>query len=468
MPVDSTHSEYLVSTRQWQRCRDAIAGSDAIKDGGVRYLPYLSEQTSEEYNAYKSRALWYGASARTLQGLMGAVMRKDPVFTVPEALEPLLADVSLNGSPATTFAKKILGEVLQVGRVGVLVDLPTETDSTPRPYWSIYTAESIINWRTRMIDGVETLVLVVLKERKVSPKPTDFYVEDETQICRVLKIDDEGYYAVELHSLQGNEAPEIIHPTLRGKRLTYIPFCFFGPTTITPAIEKPPLLDLVDVNLSHYRSSADLEHGRHFCGLPTPWVAGFPADKELRIGSSIAWVASDAGAQAGMLEFTGQGLGALEKALETKEQLMAVLGARLLEESKKAVEASDTLEMRYSGEQSVLRSVAMTIGNGLSRVLEWSALWMDVRPEEAKTAVANMNTDFIDAQMSFDQLESLVRSWQAGAMTYQTMYSLMERGEITRPGVTWEDEKEALEVEMPNHVPKGDFVLDGMREGRSS
>jgi hypothetical protein len=67
MPITTTNSEYDKRVRQWQRCQDAIDGSDAIKARGEVYLPQLSGQTADEYRAYQQRALWYGASARTVE-----------------------------------------------------------------------------------------------------------------------------------------------------------------------------------------------------------------------------------------------------------------------------------------------------------------------------------------------------------------------------------------------------------------
>lgn len=455
MPVSSHHAEYDRVARQWQRCRDAIGGSDAIKDAASQYLPALSGQTAEEYDGYKARALWYGASARTVQGLTGSVMRKDPTFEVPEALKPFLSDITSTGVPIQAFTKSLVQDVLAVGRCGVLVDLP-KTGAASRPYWVSYCAEQIINWGTRVVNGVNILSLVVLQECLQTPHPTDRFTFQPTKGYRVLTLNEDGHYVVELYSTENGVPDEVITPTFKGRPFDYIPFCFFGPTSITPDIEKPPILDLVDVNLSHYRSSADLEHGRHFCGLPTPWVAGFPEKTHLEIGSAVAWVASDPNAKAGMLEFTGQGLQALEKALESKERLMAVLGARLLEEQKKAVEAADTLQTRYAGEQSVLRSVAGTIGSGLSQLLKWTGLWMGLSPTIAQDATAKLNTDFMDTQMSFTELESLVRTWQAGAISYETLYYNMERGEVSRPGIDWETEREQIDTEAPGLLPDPD------------
>ena len=64
MPVDSTHPEYDVNLTAWLRARAVMAGEDAVKVAGVRYLPRLDSQTEEEYAAYKARASFFNATAR--------------------------------------------------------------------------------------------------------------------------------------------------------------------------------------------------------------------------------------------------------------------------------------------------------------------------------------------------------------------------------------------------------------------
>jgi hypothetical protein len=454
VPIQTTNAEYDSHVRRASRCRDAVAGSDAIKEQGTKYLPKLSEQSPEEYDAYKTRALFYAAAARTLHGLVGAIMRKDPSIEVPTALDDHLKDVTLTGISFDAFAKMVLTEVLTTGRYGVLVDMPAQEHDIQRPYLAAYNMESIINWSTRVVNGVRTLDLVVLCEQVRHPKSDDPFTFDVLTQYRLLRLNAEQRYEVELYRQNPNKKDEwvsdgILTPTYRGEPFTFIPFCFFGPYTITPDIEKPPLLDLVDVNLSHFRSSADLEHGRHFCGLPMYFFSGITTKDTIPIGSSKAITASDPNARASIIEMNGQGLGALEKALESKERLMAVLGARLLEEQKKTVEAADTLTMRYAGEQSVLRSVAGSVSTGLSKLLEWVAIWSGVSPDEAKTATVKLNTDFMDTSMSFAELESLVRTWQTGAISYETLYYNMQRGEVTRPGIDSQTEKAQAELEAP-------------------
>ena len=55
MPVDSTHPLYDARLTQWQKCRHAYEGEDAIKKAGVLYLPKLKGQTDEDYKAYKQK-----------------------------------------------------------------------------------------------------------------------------------------------------------------------------------------------------------------------------------------------------------------------------------------------------------------------------------------------------------------------------------------------------------------------------
>ncbi|MFH1010598.1 MAG: DUF4055 domain-containing protein, partial [bacterium] len=233
-------------------------------------------------------------------------------------------------------------------------------------------------------------------------------------------------------------AGEIITPTKRGESFDFIPFVFLSPKALNPCVERPPIADLVDVNVSHYCTSADLEHGRHFTALPTPWAIGFDVDKPLEIGSGTAWVTNNENAKAGMLEFNGDGLGSLERALEAKEKMMAALGARLLENQKASQEAAETVRLRHSGENSVLQSIAQTIGMGLTMALRWLADWAGANPDDVSVA---LNTDLFDVQMSPTEMAALMALWQGNAISKRALFFNLEKGELMPPGTTFETEQ---------------------------
>ncbi len=71
MPVNSTHLDYDTHLPAWLRARDVIAGEDAVKSAGIRYLPRLDSQSDDEYHAYRARASFFNATARTASGFVG-------------------------------------------------------------------------------------------------------------------------------------------------------------------------------------------------------------------------------------------------------------------------------------------------------------------------------------------------------------------------------------------------------------
>lgn len=476
MPVDSKHPQYDTYVSQWHKCRLAVKGEDAVKAAGELFLPKLSSQESTEYDAYKQRASFYNASARTVNGITGAVFRKDPDLDFPD--EKFLDMVGKGGEPFITFAKQTFEEVLSIGRYGVLLDSDENVDLGVYPYLVGYCAEYIVNWDFQVVNGREVPTLVVLCEKDWEHVPDDPFIWEQVTYYRCLKLSefvatellpeedrytdepisvlDNPVYSVELWREKKdsrNEADKYelksrVIPTVRGMRLDYIPFVFFGPADLSIVPEKPPILDIVNINLSHYRNSADLEHGRHFTALPTPWAAGFDVKRgdTMKIGSTEAWVTEEPNAKAGYLEFSGSGLSALKEALEQKEAQMAILGARLLEEPKRAVEATDTHKMRRSGEDSITASLAITVSRGFERLLKWSAEWIG-RP--SGTIQCQLNTDFVSLEISPQMITGLLTLLVQGKISYSTFFYNLQKGEVIPEGRTLEDEIALIETEGP-------------------
>jgi hypothetical protein len=233
-----------------------------------------------------------------------------------------------------------------------------------------------------------------------------------------------------------------------GKPLPLLPFVFHGPQHSRAGVDKLPLGDIIAVNLDHYRLNADYKHGVHFTALPTAWVSGFDKTSTLRIGSSTAWVTETPGATAGFLEFTGQGLTTFERAMDRDEWLMAVLGSRLLEAQKRVGETAEAIELRQSGEDSILGSAAASVGESLTEVLRWAYWWNsteetpDVVTKEQVTV--ELNTDFSTKGLSAAEIQSIVAAWQAGAISRDTMTDLFRRGEVLPEGRTAEEEERVI------------------------
>jgi hypothetical protein len=202
------------------------------------------------------------------------------------------------------------------------------------------------------------------------------------------------------------------------------------------------------VNLDHYRLDADYKHGIHFTALPTAWVSGFDKTANLRIGSSTAWVTETTGATAGYLEFTGHGLITFERAMDRDERLLAVLGSRLLEGQKKVGETAQAIELRQSGENSILGNIAVNVRASLTQVLRWAYWWNSTEdsPEDVtnEQVLIELNTDFSSKGMAAPEIQAIVAAWQAGALSRDTMTDLFRRGEVLPEGRTNEEELKLL------------------------
>lgn len=483
MSVKNTHEDYKESCAVWKRCRDAAEGQDAIHEAGKEYLPMLADQTPAEYNAYKTRASFYNATWRTIAGLQGMIFRKPSVVKVADVVEPLLEDVSLSGENLHIFSLQIIEELLIVGRVGIFVDYPTidtvrttEADSRRmglRPTLKQYTTESIINWRHTVIDNRCTLSMVVLAEEVYGTGETEFDAVESEQY-RVLDLfqlpkkngTTELVYRVRVFTVNAKDEDVLVstsYPKIKGKYLTYIPFYVVGTSRVKIDPDVPPLVDLVDVNLSHYRTNADYEHGCHFTGLPTPVISGYTPEKDgqsFGIGSMTAWVFPRPDARATYLEFTGQGLKALEANLSRKETQMVVLGARMLESKQSGGDSPTGAAISMGGEQSLLASISQAASMCILRALTTFSEFAG----STEPVTFRLNKDFFPMAMSALDLTALVASWQNGAISYATLFANLQRGEIVDIDQTIEKELLGMNQHKPE-IPGGTKVNQSSTTG---
>ena len=122
--VRNTHHEYDEYLPVWQRCEDAVSGQRAVQSAGVRYLPMLTGEKLPDYQARVMRSDYFNATWRTIAGLSGMAFRKAVTTNLPAAIEPFLKNIDLAGTDMTTMAKLLVEDVLEVGRIGLLVDHP--------------------------------------------------------------------------------------------------------------------------------------------------------------------------------------------------------------------------------------------------------------------------------------------------------------------------------------------------------
>jgi hypothetical protein len=430
MPIQTPHPLYEASIDKWKRCRDAYEGEDAVKKEGELYLPKVApNQTVPEYKSYKARAVYYEAVSRTVDGFVGAISRKPHAVTLPGKMADFEHDVTADGTGLDELIKKISSEVLLLARCGIMVDYSDEKD---RAYISVYQAESIISWGDDF---------VVLMETVYEPNPDDQFSQVAVEQIRQAHMLD-GQYTVTLWRKSEDAVTSsewVLYketiPKKRGKPIDNLPWFWLTPMGESSGVEKPPLLGLVNVSLSHYRSSADLEHGLHFTALPTLWITGIKSSEPIEVGGGAVITLSDPAAKVGYAEFSGAGLKSIEERMSAKEAQMAALGAAIWSQ-KKGVEAAETARIRTAGENSLLMGIVSCVEETLTSALQFAAEWMAV----SGAIVLKINRDFLDQHLDPQTLVGMVQAVQAGAMSLDTFTYCLQQSEYLPPETEIDDE----------------------------
>src|SRR6056300_1026880 len=396
MTVESHHPQYDLYLPLWVQTRDSVKGSVAIKDKKHKYLPVPDNNTLDErkgtetmrYRQYLKRALFTNFTARTKNALLGAAFRKDPMYQLPEGLEYLIENATGDGLSLTQMAKDELSNLLETGRCGFLVDYPETPQGLSaeevREYGlaaSIipYTAEQIINWKTHNMYGRKMVGLIVLAETYQDDENA-FDHEEKTQY-RVLRHREDGY-TQQLYR-DGEPYGEEIYPRKAdGSTWDYIPFQFVGSKNNDATIDDSPLADIADVNIAHYRNSADYEESCFITGQPSLFITHSLSPEQwleynpmgVKLGSREGHVLGEAGS-ATLLQASPNSL--VQEAMKAKESAMVMIGARIITDRGNN-ETAEGARIRFASENSVLGDLVHNLSEAIEICIEWCGEFMGV------------------------------------------------------------------------------------------
>jgi hypothetical protein len=133
---DFCNAAYKAMERAWAIIRDTCAGTLHLRDQGSRYLPIEPAEDTRDFEIRRSRAIFFNAVERTLNGLVGMVFRKEPKLgdDVPEAIrgreatettvEGQWENIDPAGAHGSVFCKEIFTDAMRDGHAAILVDMP--------------------------------------------------------------------------------------------------------------------------------------------------------------------------------------------------------------------------------------------------------------------------------------------------------------------------------------------------------
>ena len=458
--VTQPRKEYTDQLEDVERNRAAVAGEREVKQGTVAFLPPLasmccSTETDANgfqmirqshaltlegraaYTKYLALASFYGATGRTVDGLVGLIFSKEAVCEIPSNVEYLKTNADSKGSTLRDLSKKATAEAFISPRSGVLVARPSTPEGASellvemmnlRPKILHYRFEDIINWDYEVIDNVEKLSLVILKEQTTTRKGFEVTVEDQYRVLELI----EGVYHQSLYGSGGSLIDEAAPVVINSNTSNEIPFYFIE----VGAEKKAVINDLVDMNFHHYQVSADYNSKNHFSSFIIWYETGAESGQNMLMGNGVKWSNRSTDATFGILQPDGNA-DALRISLQDDEQRMAALGAEALKPRQSGAESAEAKSLDQVAQNSTTANVAITVSEALTKAVNFASRWMG-GPEDA---IYKLNTDYNPTGMNAQSLTAMVAAFQGGAISYDTLYENLQRGEIASTERTAEEER---------------------------
>ncbi len=477
--------EFLELLPRWQLIRDCVAGSAQVKKRGDQYLPRpnptdTSPENLARYEQYRHRAVFYGVTGRTLNGLVGQVMAEDPHLVLPAIIDTMEDDIDGGGVSFAQQAGHALSLVTAHGRAGLLVDYPKQAGEATtkaeldkgqvRPTIVLVEPWDVINWRVLPVGGKNVLALVVISEQYVTDD--DGFEEQWDDQWRVLRLDEQGEVVIEEWVRDPNNAREFIlkpnketgsvaqyFPTdSAGKPLRAVPFKFIGSNNNDPTPDLPPLYDLATLNIAHFCNSADHEESCYIVGQPTPVFTGLTEGwvKEMlkgvvQLGARGAVLLPEGG-DAKLLQADPNTMP--KEAMEAKEKQMVALGAKLVQEQQVQRTATEVTSDR-AAETSVLGNIANNVSEAYECAFALALTFVDVSQapkdgQDSEAVEVELNTNFVANRLNAQELAQLVATWVAGAITDEEMRLNMIRAGIASDDFeTWKTARDEQLLTKP-------------------
>lgn len=481
------HKEYRDWFESWRLIRDCLVGERAVKNQATRYLPKREAQTPAEYLDFLKSAVFFNAIDRSLRGILGTVFSAEPQLnSAPPKLKELYAQrtpMTNNALSLLEFLSKSVEELFTTGRIGILVDAPSGGGD---PYLVMYRAEDILSWKTSIdpTTGKSYLSQVVLREIVEEDDESGLGTIEESRF-RVLNLGiglsqatllptkvysqsvltDEDVKSKE--SIAAALASNATVPTIRGMEVENIPFFFIGANNNLPEISKPPLLDIANLNISHFVSYALLEEGRKYTACPIYYATGngMAEDNALAVGPRMLWKL-DKDDRAGVIEFNGSGLMYLESALATKEQQIQILGGKLTSSQKRAAAMSiKQIERQEEADRAMNRSPIENFKIGMVNALKEWCKWYGIDAKQYADMSLTLMSAASKPEITAREIKSLQALYEAKVLPKDKMFELLKAAGIYPETFDMEEFNKLLEMkdQLPEPEPQLQLPLQGGR-----
>lgn len=479
---DVRHPDLTMFAEDRIAARDLVDGTRTIHAKLSTYLPKHEAEEPSDHQLRGSLTEVFNGFARTVDAMTGLVFSQPPILgdDVPKVLRDHYERLDALGTHGDVFLRDAFQDALPVGYGAFKVEYPvvpevaggariSKKDAAARklrPYWTYVRAESICMWdwtadHTR-------LNLLILTETRSTRKGL-FGLQRE-RVFLVYQHPDGDNQPITLETWAMREKDGV-------KKLVPIdePQTIIGPSTIPFApfqlgaprgdiVARPALLDLLDLNLAHYRVNADRRYLMHLCCVPVPVRKGWRPrvdengkviDVKMSIGPNILQDLPADGAF-GWAEPAGTAFVPTGEELKALENRMAALGLSFLQRDTRQAETAEARRLDGAAQNSTLSDAARRFEDAVETGFSFHAQFEGVavsRNDTMSGGSFSLNREYEDTVLTDATLSLLSGMQEKNQLTLDTLWQLMERGKLLPDGFSPEKEKAALKLERDLNAP---------------
>jgi hypothetical protein len=428
----------------WKVMAAVTNGTNYIRDLAELYLPQEPREDDEAWQARIDRSVLSPYTSRLIETAAGAVLRKPIHIEGDPYWSEVALDIDGIGSNINEYARRALVSSLTYGHSAILVDFPAATGARNlaeeramgrRPYFVHVDAPQIWGWRK---DDTNRLTQIRIHDYEY--RPLNEFGEEQVEVMRVIYPGRYDLYTLGQETVTFEES--------NGFSLDTIPVVPIYSNRRGVLISQPGLLDIANLNITHYQRQSDLIHALHIAAMPTLVLEGYSQDSsEATIGVNYA-LGMEPGHKAYYVQSDATSFEAQMAELQSLEGQMSTLGITKLFGQKFVAESAEAKRIDQAQSNSVLAIISQELESALNQAFKLAAQYVGLEPP-----VITIDRDFDYYRLIGQDVAVLAQLNESGKISDETLLKILQHGEILPEDVKIADELERIQqMEAPENT----------------
>ena len=436
----------------WGRMQAVTNGTDFIRYYAPTYLPKEPREPDDAYETRVQRSVLSPYTGRLIDNAVGLILRRPIEIEGDDYWLEWCNNVDGLGSNLNEYARRCLVSSLTYGHAGILVDFPTDPGVTTlleersldrRPYFNHVDAYDIWGWRQE--SPIPNSPLVQIRLHEYATVPEGKFGETRVERMRVIYPDKyEVYQRYDNTTLAGGattgsqvEIGLVEQGELPFNQIPFVPVYTNRTGMLT---SSPPMIDIANLNITHYQRQADLIHALHIAAMPILIIEGWEdPDDKLPVGVNYGMITTP-GNKVYYVNADSGSFAAQQEEIMALQTQMSNLGISKLLGQKFVAESADAKRIDQAQANSVLATISQELEQALNQSFAFAARYLGIEPP-----TVTLDRDFDFYRLLGQDISVIGDLRSQGALSDDTYLKILKSGEIIPDTVDLDQELAEIE-----------------------